>query len=161
MHRTSSLVCRLGALFVALPLALAVGLLVPLAAQAAPPFQTPTPPPPIVDPTALAGAVSAFLDLALVFVLFGGGVAYVLQLFPAWRDWQTDTSSLLQKFPSLKGLLVLALTALLGAGLSSAKVILTAEFFAAFPPWALAFVGALTVFVGSQFMYQKGFARAA
>lgn len=125
----------------ALLLALSVGALVPAVAAAAPPAQTPP-----TGANDLAQTVSAFLDLLIAFIV-GGGIAYVLQMITAWTEWKSP----------FKPWVVVLLTALIGAALTSLKVLATAELFSQVPDWGRAFIGFIVVFVGSQITYQRGF----
>lgn len=133
---------RIALVLFAVLFAALIGLAIPTVALAAPPVQEPP-----TDSAALAQAVGAFIDLLLAAII-GGGLAYVLQMWKAWREWSSP----------LKPLIVLVLTALLGAGLSSLKVIATAELFDQAPEWGRAFIGFIVVFFGSQLTYQRGFA---
>ncbi len=140
--RRSIFALRIALILFAFLFAALIGLVIPTAALAAPPAQEP-----LTDSAALAQTVGAFIDLLLAAII-GGGLAYVLQMNKTWRDWSSP----------LKPIIVLALTALLGAGLSSLKVIATAELFDQAPEWGRAFVGFIVVFFGSQLTYQRGFA---
>ena len=126
--------------FALVALALLVGVALPGITYAAGPLQTDT------QPADLATVVSGFLDL-LITLAIGGGVAYLLQMWSGWREWSSP----------LKPIAVIALTAVLGGGLSALKVVATAELFAQAPEWGRAFISFVTVFVGSQLTYQKGF----
>lgn len=129
---------RVGIILVVLCAALSIGLATP-ALAAAPPVQAPAPP-------ELASSVGAFIDL-LIALAVGGGVAYLLQMSDKWKEWKSP----------FKPLVVIALTALLGAALTALKVVATSELFLQVPDYARAFISFIVVFVGSQLTYNKGF----
>lgn len=132
---------RAGLVMLAMLLAVLLGVSVPNVTYAAPPMQS--------SPTGaadLAQAVSMLVDLLIAFAV-GGGVAYVLQMSSRWTKWRSP----------FKPVIVLAITAGIGASLSALKVAATMELFAQAPDWARAFIGFIVVFVGSQLTYQKGF----
>lgn len=133
---------RVAMILLAVLCAVLMGLMVPAITFAAPPAQDP-----LTDAGTLAQTVGAFLDLLLAAII-GGGLAYVLQMFKAWREWSSP----------LKPIVILILTAILGATLSSLKVVATAELFNQAPDYARAFIGFVVVFFGSQLTYQRGFA---
>lgn len=137
----SSRLVRVAVIALTLVLAVLGGALTPALTHAAPPAQTP----PTGAPE-LAQTVSAFLDLLIAFIV-GGGVAYVLQMITAWTEWKSP----------FKPWVVVLLTALIGAALTSLKVLATAELFSQVPDWGRAFIGFIVVFVGSQITYQRGF----
>lgn len=137
----SSRFVRVAVIAVTLLLAVLVGALVPTVAAAAPLAQTPP-----TGANDLAQTVSAFLDLLIIFIV-GGGVAYVLQMIPAWTEWKSP----------FKPWVVVLITALIGGALTSLKVLATAELFAQVPDWGRAFIGFVVVLFGSQLTYQKGF----
>lgn len=110
---------------------------------------------PVEPPTAagdLSAAVLALIALGISFVM-GGGLAYFLEMLPQWKAWQSP----------VKGYLVIALSVLIGAALTSFKVLATPELFAQAPEWLRAALGfavvSLTVLFGSQLTYQRGFAQ--
>lgn len=132
---------RVAVIAMTLLLAVLVGALTPALTYAAPPAQTPP-----TGANDLAQTVSAFLDLLIAFIV-GGGIAYVLQMITAWTEWKSP----------FKPWVVVLLTALIGAALTSLKVLATAELFSQVPDWGRAFIGFIVVFVGSQITYQRGF----
>lgn len=136
-----------GLITLALILTLLIALSIPGLTSAAGPAQAPDP----TSPGELSAAVVGFLELLVAFFVVGGGIAYVLQISQTWKEWASP----------YKPLVVLALSALLGGGLAALKVLATPELFAQAPEWARAFLSFIVVFVGSQFVYHKGFSAPA
>lgn len=127
----------------ALLAALMMGFAVPT--LAAPPAQAPDP---AVTPDALASAIIVLVGLLITFVS-GGGISVLLEMFPKWTAWQSPA----------KGYIVIALSILLVAALTSAKVLATPVALAGVPDWALAFLGSvvfsLTALFGTQLTYKR------
>lgn len=128
----------------ALALAVVVGVAVPTLTYAAPPMQDQ----PAQTPTELAAAVMLLAGIVASFVA-GGGISVILQMIPAWVAWSSPA----------KGYIVIALSILTVAALSSIKVLATPEAFAALPPAAIVFIGSilfsLTAIFGTQLTYKK------
>ncbi len=110
----------------------------------APSAQTQDPP---TDATGVSQAVNALIAIAITFFA-GGGLSYFLQMWDRWRNWES----------SLKPTIVIILSGLIAAGLTSLRVLATPELFAQIPTWGLAFIGFAVVFFASQFTYQRLFA---
>lgn len=126
-------------------LAVCVGILTPALLYAAPPAQTSEP---ATTPDALAAAIVVFVGLLITFIS-GGGVSVLLEMIPAWTKWQSPR----------KGYIVIGLSILIVAGLTSAKVIATPTALAGLPDWVIVFLGSvvfsLTTLFGTQITYKR------
>jgi|GEM_PF-6232501 predicted permease len=126
-------------------LALLVGVITPALTYAAPPMQTPEPP---ATPDALAAAILVLVGMLITFVS-GGGISVLLEMIPAWTNWTSP----------MKGYIVIALSILIVAALTSAKVVTTPEALAGLPDWAIVFLGSvvfsLTALLGTQLTYKR------
>lgn len=126
----------------ALVLAVLVGVAVPQLTYAAPPMQTP-----VTDPNLISDAFGKLVGL-LIALAMGGGVSVLLDMFPAWKNWQSP----------LKGYLVMGLAVLIGAALTAAQVAVTPQVLAGLPDWALAGISfavvSLIALLGTQLTYR-------
>lgn len=136
---------RAAVILLAVLCALLIGMLTPTITVASSPAQTPDP---AATPDALASAIIVLVGLVITFIS-GGGVSVLLEMLPAWTNWQSPA----------KGYIVIALSILIVAGLTSAKVIATPTALAGLPDWALSFIGSvvfsLTALFGTQITYKR------
>lgn len=126
-------------LFIIVAVLLGAGLLFTSGALAAPPQQAPS-------PDELAQSVNAFLSL-LITLAVGGGIAYLLQMFPKWAAWESP----------FKPYIVILIVALVGGGLTALQTFATPELLGLAPMWVRAFLGFIVALLGSQLTYQRGF----
>lgn len=135
---------RVALIFTTLMLAVMVGVAIPMVTYAAPPMQDQ----PAQTPGELSAAILMLAGMIAAFVA-GGGISVILQMIPAWVAWQSP----------VKGYVVIALSILTVAGLSSIKVLATPEAFASLPQWLIVFVGSvlfsLTAIFGTQITYKR------
>lgn len=125
-------------------LVLLVGLAVPsfmATTLAAPPAQTPIPPPTPID---TAAALNALIALALTAIM-GGALALLLDDLPQWKNWQN---------PSAKTFIVLVLNAAIGAALLAAQPYIP-SILGALPAALVAFIGFFVSYFVNQFSHQQ------
>lgn len=134
---------RTSLIMVALLVALLIGFAIP--ALAAPPAQTPEPP---ATPDALASSILVLVGMLVTFVS-GGGISVLLEMIPAWTKWTSP----------VKGYIVIGLSILIVAALTSAKVLATPAALAGLPDRAIVFAGSvvfsLTALFGTQLTYKR------
>jgi len=130
-------------LFVVLA-AILLGLMLPGLTAAAGQGQADAP----ATPNALAAAIVVLVGMVVTFVS-GGGISVLLEMIPAWTKWSSPA----------KGYIVIALSILIVAALTSAKVLATPTALAGLPDWFVVFLGSvifsLTALFGTQITYKR------
>jgi len=99
------------------------------------------------SPSAVALALAKFFELASAAVV-GGGISVLLEMIPAWKNWQSDA----------KGVIVMLISAVVASVINVAIYFATPENLSQLPDWSLVFISSviyfLTTLLGSQVTYR-------